>query len=378
MSRRICQLIFLYKFLYLGYHGCMEKRNAYEKEAVARVAARAREREGAHLAYIEGLGLNVDEIIGRMLSCPVTLNFHPDRYAAGGLTVIESLVACGAYRGQFETGTTNGGRTAWVGGDRYLWEQKLFCGAYPQDIRRRPKYGALNLFCDLDGACARFGSCFLTLHPAALSRCTFAYGDSSSNPDILCTADTFSGVAAALLRDVVENGRLLNRENVSLEAACGVIAASPVPEIGRNLDNSIEVHMHGEVFLGDDVDALHLDASFRGTSVERHARALCAAYGVSLCWIPERRLMTAEIGDDFRGPMMIPLAERIDRLCGGGGFVNAARIGTASRLSVDEPEDWRDLGDEPQLFQFFKQIWHTVAYFGRPSSPGADEFQVLQ
>jgi hypothetical protein len=329
------------------------------------VREKARAREAQARAYVAALGADADFLAARLLTRPVTLNFHPDRYCADGRQVLEGLAADGAYRGQFETGTTNGGRTAYPGGDRFLWERRLFSDAYPPDARRRPKYGALNALYYLDGASARFGSCFLTRKPSVLSRVTFAYGDSSSDPEILCTADSFVGIVAALLRDAIQNGRFLNRENLSPGEALRLIADPPAPEIGRNLDHCIEAHVHGEVLLREDAAALNLDASFRGTETAQPAASLSDAFGVPLFWIPERRLPVDEIGDDFRGPAMRPLAARVDALAGGGGYVNAARIGAASRNSVDFPERWRDLGDEPALFQFFKQLWHTTAFYGR-------------
>ncbi len=47
----------------------------------------------------------------------VTLNFHPDRAAGGGL-IVDRLAVEGVYRSQFVTGTSNGGLTAYPGGDR--------------------------------------------------------------------------------------------------------------------------------------------------------------------------------------------------------------------------------------------------------------------
>jgi hypothetical protein len=44
----------------------------------------------------------------------VTLNFHPDRLS-GGLLVLEAIGRDGVYRSQFETGTSNGGLTAYRG-----------------------------------------------------------------------------------------------------------------------------------------------------------------------------------------------------------------------------------------------------------------------
>jgi hypothetical protein len=47
----------------------------------------------------------------------VTVNFHPDR-ACGSVGLLEALAQDGVLRSQFETGTSNGGLTAFEGGDR--------------------------------------------------------------------------------------------------------------------------------------------------------------------------------------------------------------------------------------------------------------------
>jgi hypothetical protein len=74
----------------------------------------------------------------------VTLNFHPDRDAGGG-PILDRLGADGTYRSQFVTGTSNGGLTAFPGGDRWRWESRIFGGAYDQaPAADRPVYGALN------------------------------------------------------------------------------------------------------------------------------------------------------------------------------------------------------------------------------------------
>lgn len=75
----------------------------------------------------------------------ITLNFHPDRLLADGRTVAQSLATEGVYRSQFETGISNGGLTAYPGGDRDRWEQRMFGGAYqwPGCARRSgPNTGA--------------------------------------------------------------------------------------------------------------------------------------------------------------------------------------------------------------------------------------------
>jgi hypothetical protein len=59
----------------------------------------------------------------------VTLHFHPDRLAAG-TPILERMARDGVYRSQFETGTSNGGLTAYPDGDRWRWESRIFAGAY--------------------------------------------------------------------------------------------------------------------------------------------------------------------------------------------------------------------------------------------------------
>jgi len=74
----------------------------------------------------------------------VTLHFHPDRLA-GGVPILRRMAGDGVYRSQFETGTSNGGLTAYRGGDRWRWESRMFGGAYDEGpAAARPKYGALN------------------------------------------------------------------------------------------------------------------------------------------------------------------------------------------------------------------------------------------
>jgi hypothetical protein len=63
----------------------------------------------------------------------VTLHFHPDRLAAG-TPILERMARDGVYRSQFETGTSNGGLTAYPDGDRWRWESRIFAGAYVHGV----------------------------------------------------------------------------------------------------------------------------------------------------------------------------------------------------------------------------------------------------
>lgn len=320
--------------------------------------------------YLNGicgpLGVSPVELVARMLRHPVTLNFHPDRISANGCTVLESMTGQGCYHSQFVTGTTNGSRTAFAGGERHEWEQRLFGAAYPEHALDRPKYGALNVLNYADGASMRFGSCFITLRQETIGRCTFCYGDSSDAPEALCTADTFGCIAAAVIRDVAAHRRLLNQcVSTEQEALALLMRRRGEPaRLGRNLDFCIEAHVHGDVSLAADVAALYIDGSYMATPVQRQAEAMCMRYSIPLRWIPERSVCVDAVDELFRGPGIVKLARRLDEFGGGLGRINARLMGEASRDSVQNTARWADIGSETELFQYFKQLWHFVGYFG--------------
>ncbi|GAB2836956.1 DUF3626 domain-containing protein [Lentzea nigeriaca] len=229
----------------------------------------------------------------------VTLNFHPGR------GVLDALTREGVYRSQFETGTSNGGRTAHPGGARWEWESRLFGGAYddanPAD---RPKYGALNHRRLPHGGAPRFGSAHLRLKEAILDRTTFCYPDSVFDPVDFGTAQRFALIDLADADD-----------------------RDP-------LDNYIEAHVHGPVTL-DDVEALVLDPSFTGTvdlpcPVERHEGF---------------RLSTEELQHNagYRSPESVALGLEIAE----NGFIDPRVVENAEAA--------------PQVV---KHLWHHLARFG--------------
>jgi hypothetical protein len=247
----------------------------------------------------------------------------------------------------------------------------MFRGAYhigEDTFIHRPKYGALNIHHYLDGASPRFGSCYFALNADALDRCTFAFGDSSSNPQALGTRDAFYAVLRALLKDAEDTGRLLNKEGFTVSKAAEYIASTRKDDmggLGKNLDHCIETHIHGDVSLRSDIDSLYLDESFRQTDIHKQAEELCGKYQIGLFWIPERGIKVSSIGDEFRGPAIPVLAKRIEsHLQLSDGLINAEIIGRASRFTSLHPDAWSDIGNEQELFQYLKQLWHTVAYFG--------------
>jgi len=311
--------------------------------------------------------VDIQELVNRVIANPVTINFHLDRFSANGKTIIENLIEDGKYHGQFRTGTTNGGKSAYIGGDRFLWEQRIFSNAYSDEQLDRPKYGALNILRYLDGASVRFGACFLTLKPEIVQRCTFAYGDSSTNPTTLCTSDTFEVVLAEMLRAVQKNGQLLNKV-VSWEQEVLAVLMNPsknIKDMGRNLDHCIETHIHGDILLDCDVDSLFIDESYRKTIFQEQAEELCGKYGINLRWIPERQVDISSMDKLFRGSIIPRLAQKIDFELGNSlGIINALLMGQASRDIAINPERWAGIGNEMELFQYIKQLWHTAAFFG--------------
>ncbi|MFJ9344504.1 DUF3626 domain-containing protein [Streptomyces sp. NPDC101733] len=251
----------------------------------------------------------------------VTLNFHPDRTAAGR-PVLAALAEEGVYRSQFVTGTSNGGLTAHPGGARWHWESRIFGGAYDEaPAEARPIYGALNFRRNPTGAAPRFGSAHFRLHPRALPRTTFCYPDSYLEPESFGGATRMSLIALAEADD------------------------------RDALDDYIEAQVHSPVHLDRDVAALVLDPSHRNTEVEAAAAALpCPTE-----WHPGFRLTVTELRrhPEYRGQDFVDLGASLAV----AGVLTPHILGQAARTGrYDE--------------QALKRVWHYLARFG---AQGKDE-----
>ena len=240
--------------------------------------------------------------------------------AVSGVTVIELLARDGVYRSQFETGTSNGGLTAHPGGDRWLWERRIFDGAYDAcegaALPSRPKYGALNYRADPVGGSRRFGSCHLRLRPHVQARTTFCFPDSHMQPEHFGVHDRM-----ALIDMAAENRRGLDL-----------------------LDDYIEAHVHGVLGIADDVEAVVLDPCYEGTAVATAARRLSCAVE----WHDGFRLSMDRLADceRYRGQAV---ADALSSLSS-GGIVTSCDIGAARTAGMDN--------------QLAKWAWHCVARFG--------------
>ncbi|WP_416969016.1 DUF3626 domain-containing protein [Streptomyces sp. 4F14] len=251
----------------------------------------------------------------------ITLNFHPDR-AAGGESILRALARDGAYHSQFVTGTSNGGLTAHPGGDRWRWESRIFGGAYDDAApHERPVYGALDFRRQVVGAAPRFGSAHFRLTAETLARATFCYPDSAAEP-------TDFGVAAS--------------------SSLTALAAADEQDA---LNDYIETQVHGGVDLARDVEAVVLDACYRGTPVEAEACLL----PVRVEWHPGYHLTVPELHAhaDYRGAEYAALGEEI----ADDGHIDPRVIGDAARTGRYELQD-------------LKMIWHTLARFGAPEGAG--------
>ena len=247
----------------------------------------------------------------------VTLNFHPDRMFRGR-PLLAVMAEDGVYRSQFETGTSNGGLTAYPGGDRWQWESRIFGQAYDTaPPSERPRYGALNLGHAAAGAAPRFGSAHLRLASGVLARTTFCHPDSVYEPSHFGVVDRFA---------------LVER----LAAVAGQ---------GDPLDHYIEAHVHGGVLIARDVEAIVLDPSFRHTGVEALAHALPCRVEWHAGFRAGADLLRRQ--HEYRGPAVAELAATL----AGAHLLTPVRIGEAVRVGQHDP-------------QMLKQVWHCLARFG--------------
>lgn len=246
----------------------------------------------------------------------VTINFHAD-WVTQEQMVIEHLAREGIYRSQFETGTSNGGLTAFPGGDRWLWESRIFGQAYDDAPGAfRPKYGALNHRGWPCGGSPRFGSAHLRLKPHILARTTFCFPDSYLNPVDFGVADRMG---------------LLSK--VDKEDALDL------------LDTYVEAHVHGLIEISSDVEALVLDPSHRGTTVEHLASTLACPVE----WHAGFRMPASKIPDcvPYRGPEVAQVAAFL----AADGILTPCKIGLAQQAGLAPP-------------MVLKRVWHCLAKFG--------------
>jgi hypothetical protein len=314
----------------------------------------------------------------------VAVHFHPDRLGPGSTTVAESLRDEGVYRNQFETGRSSGGLSAFPGGARDTWENTLFGGAYHPDgvaASERPKYGALELVRYPDGPIPRFGSCHFVLRPHVSMRTSFTFMGSEDPraAERLGTIDRMDGVMAALFAEIEAGGMatppwppfqapILGVRNLTVSRLLDILKALPQPRReradeppGRVLDTQVEAQVHGPLDLHEDVELLVADPAFAETATGNIVQEAASRYGIPLRWHSGFQLPVDKVPDDFRGPAMRRLAQRI---AGKDRTIDAAVIGRAEASLRMHPDTWRDWGSHEEGLQHLKQLWHVVVQYG--------------
>ncbi|MCE9685601.1 DUF3626 domain-containing protein [Shewanella sp. AS16] len=344
-------------------------------EHVERLARERREQAQAIIRNVQQMAnIPAQEMLLAQRRLPqnarVALHFHPDRLDSRGLSVAAGLLQDGVYKSQFETHISNGQLSPELGGPRDHWENRVFGQAY-KGTKLRPKYGALDLGLWPDGPSPRFGSCYLLTCPEVLQRSSFCYLDSYRNPKEWGTLKQFDEVFAALLSESFERHYALGRADFKpaqlVHHLSRQLSLDPSARFGgrasANLDHYIEVQVHGEVSLAEDVDYLVADPAFEGTETGELLQRLAAEYEMDLCWHGGFRLHLAQIPSDFRGPAMPSLARRVAM----DDYLDARALGLAAQALQRNPQLWRDRGSRELVAQELKLLWHVLVKYGEPS-----------
>ncbi|MGG4128762.1 DUF3626 domain-containing protein [Paenibacillus illinoisensis] len=303
----------------------------------------------------------------------IALHFHPDRLDPTMKSVAEGLLEQGIYKSQFETFLSNGSVSAFSGGERDVWENKMFGGAYQLNgstNSERPKYGALHVMLHPDGPAPRFGSCYFLLSPKVSRRSTYTYLDSHQDPKEKGTYEEFDLILAALIRDAFHSDFAIGERDLTVRMLIDhmlVNLEKPFQnpsnkEPNRNLNHYIEAQIHGDIFLKEDVTMLVADPSFKGTHTGRILEQICLKYSVDLYWHMGFTLSVNEVPINFRGPSMPSLAKRIAQR----NFIDANIIGSAAMDLKRNPRNWRDRGTYKEVLQELKLLWHVLVRYGKP------------
>jgi hypothetical protein len=106
--------------------------------------------------------------------------------------------------------------------------------------------------------------------------------------------------------------------------------------LGRALDRFIEVQVHCELNLRNDVERLVADPAFRDRPTREVLTAILKTNGVPLSWHPGYRMPGSKVPDTFRDYPVRPLPERI----ASDGMLDAAHINAAANSVKLKPQAW--------------------------------------
>lgn len=333
------------------------------------VAARAQARRKVDHARLTAACAEADAgrlIDGLRQHARLTLNFHPDRLTANGLTVAEGLASSNQYQPQSQTGISNGARFPVGAGGRARWESTLFSDVYDKTAAVRPVYGALDLTRDPHGGSPRFGSSYVVLQPHCLDRATFCVGDSHVGPTDVGTMREPLGLLAGLFEQGAA-GNAMDRSLTTADLIATIERGHHAVQPARELDGYVETQVHGPVMLDSDVAAIVLDPSFVDSPIGARLAEAADRHDFALSWHRGSELATVNVPIDFRGPTMLTLAQDVARP---DDVLDAAALGRwATRIPWSDPTPDGDPADGPR--QQIKYLWHCLLRFGH-DRPGAD------
>ena len=131
-------------------------------------------------------------------------------------------------------------------------------------------------------------------------------------------------------------------------------------EPGRVLDTGVEAKMHGPVILDRDVGTLVADPAYAPTRIGQSLVELADKCGFDLQWHCGFRLAVRDVPNDFRGPAMPKIAERI---AGRDGTLDAAVIGRAAASLHHDPQQWSEWVGHLHVLRLLRQLWHVLVPF---------------
>ncbi len=301
----------------------------------------------------------------------VAIHFHPDRIDRRGNMVLKSLLEEGVYKNQFETGISNGGLSAYEGGERVQWEHDLFGDSFVRAPKvSRPKYGALDFRLFPEGPAPRFGSCYMVLSLDVMKRSTFTFMDSNLNSNGKATFGNWDCLLAELFTGVFINELFLGKFHVSTDEVVDILFHSSSngydetyfnQPVGRNLNHYVEAQIHGSIELMKDVERLVVDRSFVDSPpIRGFLNDIEAKYNIPVSWHPGFQLSSLEVPQNFRGKDMPLIARRIV----GDGYLSVRELGGISERYMKNSEAVSMELGHPDPLQAIKYLWHILVKFG--------------
>ncbi len=199
-------------------------------------------------------------------------------------------------------------------------------------------------------------------------RCTLSYGDSHLEPENTGTPDSLDLILSALHADYSGDGEI-DRKGTSLRSLSSRLVKPQVCEhesrLCRNLDDIIEVQVHGDLVINRDVAFISADSSLKGTEAGRKIDQLAANARIRVTWRPALRLTIQTVPSDFRGENVLGFMA----YCWQDGYVDACRLGDVANAVTSDPDSWSEFGRQRDVLQLIKQTWHCIATYGVPVNP---------